>query len=884
MFHQGYTSAEEAAIVSGFSEISEREGFVVVYPHGERGYWNVDESNPAIPNALDDLGFVEALIAWLRAQLQIRHDMIYSAGICIGEAFSHKIAAERSDLIAAIGVVAGAMKPATFEKFAPEHPVSVIKFHGQSDFIVPWDGEADYVLSSEDTVWTWAEHDGCPRTPIEEQLPDVDASDGCRAWRKTFGPGRFGTEAVLYGIEGGGHNWPGQRQDDNPYTTGKICRDVSASEEIWAFFEAHPKRHAQDMLFSIARLEAAAAYSRDCGGSAVLVMTDGQVVFEDYHNGATPDTATHIASATKGFWASALAAALEDGLIDSVGEQAVETINEWLDTNRHPGKPDITVTHLATLCSGLSQDVDQIQGLDAQAFDIYQYVVDQLRILRPPGEWFQYGPSHYYAFGVVLSRKLADQGMNPDPLSYLEDRILDRIGVAYDDWERDGAGNPHIPNGCYITPRNWIKYGQFLLQRGTWNGVSIVDEALMEAVFDLRGPNPGHAGFLWTNGPGGYGATPDQTTPDGAAGGFLYHDGYTELLGALGAGKNRIYLLPRLNSVVLRQTTGDTANFVDHEFLARLLPQTVARDDAVTTVTGTPIIVDLLANDVDADWGRLTVSSITQPANGHVSLHADYVSYVPASGFTGVDRFAYTVEDEDGHTDSGDVTVTVSAAENPGITHQPSDRWVTHVTSAAGGFNTRVLMTNFGELPAQLTLQPCTLGGQAEQPVLVNIGPARSLAVDAADLFADMSASHFSIVGPKGSVVTAAYRAAQGAGASASAHVTESAATATGFLIYPAEQDLVFDGCALVNTGSGTAKIQLTLQDADGGVIVTDVLHEGLSPHAKLLHILDGYDLNGIATATITSDQPLSALFLRGSRPGVEPAFLFQVMPITLSP
>jgi hypothetical protein len=39
------------------------------------------------------------------------------------------------------------------------------------------------------------------------------------------------------------------------------------------------------------------------GGTAVLVMQDGQVIFEDYHNGADQNTATHIQSGTKGFWA-----------------------------------------------------------------------------------------------------------------------------------------------------------------------------------------------------------------------------------------------------------------------------------------------------------------------------------------------------------------------------------------------------------------------------------------------------------------------------------------------------------------------------------------------------------------------------------------------------
>lgn len=323
--------------------------------------------------------------------------------------------------------------------------------------------------------------------------------------------------------------------------------------------------------FTEAQMDAAALYSEECGGSAVLIMYKGGIIFEEYQNGADENTAQHIHSATKGFWAGALAAAIEDGLISDMDETVAGTITEWLDGDLHFGKIEITVGHLASLSSGLSQDVEYIQGLDPLAPDIYQYVVDELDMVRRAGVWFQYGPSHYYAFGEFLSRKLDAAGMDPDPLAYLEERILDRIGVEYSYWERDDAGNPHIPNGCFITPRNWIKYGRFILQNGQWEGVSIVDEECMKALRNIDGPNPGHARFLWANTNGGYGHTPDQITPEGAEGGFIYHDGHTGMVAALGAGKNRMYIIPQLDTVVLRQTSIERDTFIDHDFLAKLL-------------------------------------------------------------------------------------------------------------------------------------------------------------------------------------------------------------------------------------------------------------------------------------------------------------------------
>jgi len=211
-------------------------------------------------------------------------------------------------------------------------------------------------------------------------------------------------------------------------------------------------------------------------------------------------------------------------------------------------------------------------ALDPLAPDIYDYVVNDLHMNWISGSHFQYGPSHYYAFGVLLQRKLQNAGQDKTPLEYLEERILDVIGMQYTYWKHDPAGNPHVPNGCYLIPREWAKYGQFILQKGYWEGQQVINPSLMENLFLPEGPNLGHGKFLWLNTCGGYGCTEAQAAPPGSEGGFIYQDGYTDIIGALGAGKNRMYIIPSLNAVIVRQTLQENDTFDDHEFLDFLLP------------------------------------------------------------------------------------------------------------------------------------------------------------------------------------------------------------------------------------------------------------------------------------------------------------------------
>ena len=315
----------------------------------------------------------------------------------------------------------------------------------------------------------------------------------------------------------------------------------------------------------------AAAYAEAMGGAAVLIMQNDSIVYAAYHNGADTSVVTHIFSATKAFWAIAAAAALESGLIDSYEERVSATITEWQNPQVHPFKNAIRIKHLLSLSSGLSQDVAYIQGLDAAAPDIYQYVIDSLDLNFAPSNAFQYGPSHYYAFGLLLERKLQQAGLSQNPLEYLDSLIFEPIGLEYGDWAHDASGNPHIPNGCYINPREWVKFGQLLLHKGNWQGTQLVDSIFVEDLLVADGPNLGHGKFLWLNTNGGHGAYPIQSAPPGSPGGFMYHDGYTEIIGALGAGKNRMYIIPSLHLIAIRQTSGDTGDFSDHAFLSHLL-------------------------------------------------------------------------------------------------------------------------------------------------------------------------------------------------------------------------------------------------------------------------------------------------------------------------
>lgn len=95
----------------------------------------------------------------------------------------------------------------------------------------------------------------------------------------------------------------------------------------------------------------------------------------------------------------------------------------------------------------------------------------------------------------------------------------------------------------------------------------------------------------------------------------------------------------------------------------------VAVNDTASTALDTPVAIGVLANDTDANGlNAASIAIVSSPAGGTalVGPTLGFVTYTPALGFSGVDAFAYTVQDSLGAVSNvATVTVTVSAAVNP---------------------------------------------------------------------------------------------------------------------------------------------------------------------------------------------------------------------------
>lgn len=278
---------------------------------------------------------------------------------------------------------------------------------------------------------------------------------------------------------------------------------------------------------------AAAAYSAERRGVSLLVMQDGEILFEDYPGAGGVDQAWELASGTKSFTGILAAAAQADGLID-IDAPCAAVLAEWADDSRR----EITVRHLLSLTSGLAE-VGEIARPPTYAAAL------EAKIEHAPGQHFQYGPTPFQVFGEILHRRLGQAGERADPAEWLQARVLDRIGAKYDDWKRGRDGNPYLPQGGHFTARNWARFGQWVL-----DGAEGVDRKVVEALFEPSAANPGYGLSWWLIRPGLIGPSPRAGLDAESIGAAAVAE---DIVMAAGAGDQRLYLFRERRLVVVRQ-------------------------------------------------------------------------------------------------------------------------------------------------------------------------------------------------------------------------------------------------------------------------------------------------------------------------------------------
>ena len=221
-FHGFGSNPEQQNAVSAFVQMSDREDFILVTPDGGIGWRFIQSARDA------NTAFVRDVVAGVSADLCIDPKRIFATGKSQGGFMSSWLGCNTPEIVAAIAPVSGMYEPTE-----GCGPIPIMEFHGTADSLIPFGGGRVLVLGNYPgavaVMEKWASSNRCSGTPETVQLtPHVQ--------RVTY---RDCNAATVQFITDAGHTWPGTSIREGDKSTPA---DLAASELIWDFFKAHPKR------------------------------------------------------------------------------------------------------------------------------------------------------------------------------------------------------------------------------------------------------------------------------------------------------------------------------------------------------------------------------------------------------------------------------------------------------------------------------------------------------------------------------------------------------------------------------------------------------------------------------------------------------------------
>lgn len=219
-FHGYGGTASDFIDYADMRAVAESNNFILVYPQGSllngSSHWNPCPVGGDNKSIVDDVGFVESLINGISSQYNIDRERIYAVGYSNGGMMAYGLASYKSNLIAAVASVSGAMLDCNG---TITHPMPVAHFHGTSDGVISYEGDG-YFNSAQSTLDYWINFNNTSTTPII----NTDNSGGIEIEHYVYSQGDNSVSVEHYKYIGGDHVWFNQ-----------TYKGKSTSELVWNF-------------------------------------------------------------------------------------------------------------------------------------------------------------------------------------------------------------------------------------------------------------------------------------------------------------------------------------------------------------------------------------------------------------------------------------------------------------------------------------------------------------------------------------------------------------------------------------------------------------------------------------------------------------------------
>ena len=288
----------------------------------------------------------------------------------------------------------------------------------------------------------------------------------------------------------------GYRNSDRIFST----RTVKAGDSVYPLPAAKVDLDEVEIVLDDATMTVN-QYFLEQSVAGLLVIKDGNILYERYGLGNTEDSKWISFSVAKSVVSMLIGAAIQDGYIDNVDEK----ITDYLPRLKGSSYDQSSIADLLQMASGVEWNEDyadpksDIATASWQTTALYEFLRDKPRAAEP-GERFNYNTAETNLAGTLLRAAIGN-----NLATYLSEKIWRPFGMESDaTWNLVEPGGGEF-GGCCInaTLRDYGRIGLFALADGRLpDGTEVLPPGWIR---ESTTPSKGYRGygyFWWLSGDG----------------------------------------------------------------------------------------------------------------------------------------------------------------------------------------------------------------------------------------------------------------------------------------------------------------------------------------------------------------------------------------------
>ena len=267
--------------------------------------------------------------------------------------------------------------------------------------------------------------------------------------------------------------------------------------------------------------------------SALLVLKDGQVRFEEYYLTGGRDVQWISWSVAKSFISALIGIALAENKIASIED----AVSDYVPSLKGSGYEGVSLKHILQMSSGVrwsenysdpNAEVHRLSSVMAGETSLEDFVAGMVAEC-PPGTLCQYNSADTQVLGLLLT-----YATGKSITDYMQEKLCEPLGMETDGyWLTDKVGMELTLGGLNLTARDFAKLGELFRCHGQFAGQQILPADWVKESVSLKAPHlhPGHVIVGGHTFPFGYGYQwwiPDEATEEYSAIGvynqFVYVD------------------------------------------------------------------------------------------------------------------------------------------------------------------------------------------------------------------------------------------------------------------------------------------------------------------------------------------------------------------------